>query len=98
LEAQEFAIRSGMHAAGGLLLETLINADGGGYGGTRIRCRHGHLAEFVEYRSKTVTTALSSMHVHRAYYHCQQCGSGVIPKDAELDIVDTSFSPGENME
>lgn len=94
MEALEFAIRAGVHQAGGVLLERLINADGGGYAGTRIPCRHGHLAEFVEYRSKTVTTVLSSVEVRRAYYYCKPCGAGIIPKDAELDVVDTSFSPG----
>jgi hypothetical protein len=37
---------------------------------------------------------LSAANVRRAYYHCDSCGEGVIPKDLALDIVDTSFSPG----
>ena len=32
--------------------------------------------------------------VKRAYYHCRKCQEGVIPKDRDLDIEDTSFSPG----
>ena len=87
-------IRSSMHEMGGLLLEKLVNADGGGYRGSQIDCGWGHQAQFVEYRSKEVSTVLSTVDVSRAYYHCETCGSGVIPKDKELDIVDSSFSPG----
>jgi hypothetical protein len=34
--------------------------------------------------------------LRRAYYHCADCwqDNGVIPKDQELDVVGTSFSPG----
>ena len=32
--------------------------------------------------------------MNRAYYHCRECGRGIIPKDKNLDIEGTSFSPG----
>ena len=48
----------------------------------------------IEYRDKQLLTVLSPVEVKRAYYHCEQCQQGVIPKDHNLDIVDTSFSPG----
>jgi hypothetical protein len=87
-----------MHHAGTLLLEQLLNADHGGHRGQRMPCGHGHEAEFIDYRSKDVQTILGSVALRRAYYHCAQCppegGRGVIPKDQELDVVDTSFSPG----
>lgn len=88
------AIRAASHRIGGSLLEKLIDADGGGYGGASVDCGHGHRARFVEHREKELMTALSSVKVRRAYYYCDQCGEGVIPKDRALDIVDTSFSPG----
>lgn len=94
LEASEMAIRASSHQMGGRLLEKLLNADGGGYRGARTQCGEGHQAEFIEYRDKRLLTALSSVEVKRAYYHCEQCQQGVIPKDHNLDIVDTSFSPG----
>jgi len=94
LEASEMAIRASSHQMGGSLLKKLLNADGGGYRGVRIECGKGHRAQFVEYRDKQLLTALSPVEVKRAYYHCEQCQEGVIPKDPELDIVDTSFSPG----
>lgn len=94
LEASEMAIRASSHQMGGSLLEKLLNADGGGYRGVRMECGKGHRAEFIEYRDKQLITALSPVVVKRAYYHCEDCKDGVIPKDRELDIVDTSFSPG----
>jgi hypothetical protein len=94
LEASEMAIRALSHQMGGSLLEKLLNWDGGGYRGVGMECGKGHRAQFIEYRDKQLLTALSPVLVKRAYYHCEQCKEGVIPKDRELDIVDTSFSPG----
>jgi hypothetical protein len=37
---------------------------------------------------------LSPIRLNRGYYHCAPCRKGVIPRDVELDIVSTSFSPG----
>lgn len=90
----EAALRSSMHQIGGVLLEKLMNSDAGGHRGPRIDCGRGHQAEFVEYRSKEVLTVLAAIAVRRAYYHCARCGAGGIPKDRELNSVDTSFSPG----
>lgn len=87
------AIRSSMHQVGGVLLEGLLHMDTG-YRGPRTKCRRGHQAKFVDYRSKDVLTVLSRIRLHRGYYHCAPCQEGVIPRDAELDIVSTSFSPG----
>ena len=94
LEASEMAVRTAMHQIGGVLLEKVINADGGGYGGKEADCEQGHRATFVDYRDKEVLTVLGRVQIERAYYHCGDCGSGVIPKDRELNIVGTSFSPG----
>ena len=93
-EATEMALRAAVHQVGGVLLERLLNADGGGYRGPRIACSHGHPATFVEHRRKALLTVLAPLQVQRAYYHCAACAEGVIPKDQALDIVGTSFSPG----
>ena len=94
LEATEMALRAAMHQVGGRLLERLLNADGGGYRGARIPCGRGHPARFVAFRRKEVLTVLAPVTVQRAYYHCTLCAGGVLPKDHELDIVGTTFSPG----
>lgn len=93
MEATEMAIRSSMHEVGGLMLEKLLDVDGG-HRGPRVPCGKGHQAKFVDYRSKDVQTILAWIRVRRAYYHCAPCEGGVVPKDADLDIVSTSFSPG----
>jgi hypothetical protein len=94
LEASEMAIRAASHRIGGSLLEKLLNADGKGYRGISAACGKGHSARFVEHRAKELITVLSPINVSRAYYHCDVCGEGVIPKDVALDIVETGFSPG----
>ncbi len=94
MEASELAIRHSMHQLGGVLMEKLINADKGDHRGTRIACGAGHEAEFREYRTKHVTTVLSEMGINRAYYYCSSCHRGILPKDKDLDIEHTSFSPG----
>jgi len=67
LEALEPALRSSMHQIGGVLLEKLLNSDGGGYRGTKIPCSQGHGAEFVEYRCKEVRTVLSVQNTWRRF-------------------------------
>lgn len=94
LEASELAIRAAMHAVGGCVLEQLLNADQGGQRGPHTACGQGHLAAFVDYRAKALLTVLAPVTVERAYYHCAVCAGGVIPKDRDLDIVGTAFSPG----
>jgi len=94
LEASEMAIRAAMHQMGGVLLEKLLNSDSGGYRGAHLDCCQGHPAEFVGYRSKQILTVLASVEVQRAYYHCPGCQGGLVPKDQELDVVGSSFSPG----
>jgi hypothetical protein len=98
LGAAEFEVRAAMHTVGRVLLEQLLNAGHGGQSGPRRACGHGHEAEFVDYRTKHLQTILGAVHIRRAYYYCGQCpedrGRGVIPKDQELDVVGTSFSPG----
>jgi hypothetical protein len=98
LGATELDVRSVMHRAGTVLLEQLLNTDHGGHAGPRIACGNGHQAEFIDYRSKHLQTIVGDVQLRRAYYHCVQCPApdtrGVIPKDQELDVVGTSFSPG----
>jgi hypothetical protein len=98
LGAAEFEVRAAMHTVGRVLLEQLLNADHGGQSGPRLACGHGHEAEFVDYRTKHVQTIVGAVALRRAYYHCAECPAeavhGVIPKDQELDVVGTSFSPG----
>lgn len=94
LEALEAGIRSSMHNVGGSLLERIINSDDGDYRGVSVSCGCGSEKQFEGYRDKTIQTVLSNMIIKRAYYHCPGCGEGSVPKDDDLDIKGTSFSPG----
>lgn len=94
LEATEWSLRRAMHQVGGVVLEKVVNADGGDYCGVQLDCGVGHEARFIDYRQKQLLTVLGEVAVQRAYYYCAWCQGGVVPKDRALDIVGTSFSPG----
>ena len=94
LEAGELAVRASMHRLGGRLLEQLLGADGGGYQGARIDCGQGHEAQFNGLSAQAAVDVLGAVRVRRAYYHCADCGGGVVPKDGDLDLASTFFSPG----
>jgi hypothetical protein len=94
LEPLEIQIRSSMHSVGGVMLEKLLDSDGGDYRGRTMPCEKGHVFEFKEYRDKELLTVLGPVTVKRAYYYDKNCKEGDCPKDAALDIVETSFSPG----
>ena len=57
-------------------------------------CGHGHDAEFIAYRDRTVDTVLGPVTLNRAWYHCAACKHGLAPRDAELGVAGTSLSPG----
>ena len=45
-------------------------------------------------RTKEVLTVLGPITIRRPYYVCSACGRPQIPRDEELDIAGTKFSPG----
>lgn len=94
LEALEKALREMGQRLSGSVLEKVLNVDGGLYRGSRIACGKGHQARYGGQREKQLITVVGRVRVRRAYYHCGSCGVGVVPKDIDLDIVGTSFSPG----
>ncbi len=73
-----------MHEVGAVLLAKLLNSDPGG-SGAGVKCAAGHAATFVDYRSKEITTVVGAVEFRRAYYHCEECGEGVLPQDAALE-------------
>jgi hypothetical protein len=94
LESTEFHIRSSMHGLGGKILEELLNSDNGGHQGQKIICDNDSEAEFKEYRNKKLQTVLGNVSVKRAYYYDSASKTGHCPKDKDLDVLGTSFSPG----
>ena len=89
----ELVLRTAMIKLGGGLLEGLLGLDLG-HRGTRIDCGAGHLADFSDYRAKTVDTVLGPVRLRRAYYSCPDCGHGRFPKDEDLGVAGGSLSPG----
>lgn len=94
LEAIELHIRNSMREVGRVLLERVLNAQGEGYHGSSIGCKDGHRSRFLEYRQKEIQTMLGPIRLKRSYYYDRKCHSGSCPRDEELGIEHTSFSPG----
>ena len=51
-------------------------------------------ARYAGRRSKTFKSVLGDLHLERAYYHCEPCGTGFCPRDAALGIEGAPLSPG----
>lgn len=83
-----------MHTVGSVILEGLLNADGGGYQDRKISRDNGREYEFMGYLNKCVLTVLGEVEVKRAYYYDATNKEGCFPKDKVLDIEGTTFSPG----
>ncbi|MDA8333371.1 MAG: ISKra4 family transposase [Peptococcaceae bacterium] len=94
LEASEMAVRSMMLNVGAFSLEKLLTLSDRSHDTSSTDCGQGHQAKFVEYRAKHVYTILGHIMISRPYHHCVPCKKGAIPRDQDLDIVGTSFSPG----
>lgn len=92
LEAVEMLVRSAMHQAGATALTELLRFPAPDE--RAIPCPCGQQARYRELRSKTVLTAVGTGEVSRPYYLCPHCHEGQFPADAELDVVNTEFSPG----
>jgi hypothetical protein len=92
LEAIETATRAAMHRAGAAMLSHLLTE--GAPVATAVACPCGQQARFHSRRGRSVLTAVGEAKFERAYYYCPHCRQGQSPRDRELDIVDTDYSPG----
>jgi hypothetical protein len=65
-----------------------------GYRGCSLACPQcGRDAKFINYLPKTFLTLTGELRLHRAYYHCPDCG-GHCPLDESLDLKADRLSPG----
>jgi hypothetical protein len=94
LEAIELAVRSAMHQAGAAALTELLQFEVPPAEQRSLPCPCGQPAHYREMRSKSLLTAVGTVNLSRPYYLCSHCHQGQFPIDAELDLVDTEFSPG----
>jgi len=92
LEAVEFATRGAMHRAGARILSRLLSAPEPAVG--EVSCGCGARARRHERRRKRLTTVVGELDYERAYYLCPRCHRGQSPRDGELDVVGTEYSPG----
>jgi hypothetical protein len=81
-----------MHRAGASALNHLLQE--GGPAPVRVACECGQSARYREKRSRNLLTAVGPVRFERAYYCCDSCHRGQSPRDRELDIRDTEYSPG----
>ena len=94
LEATEMAVRSALHRAGAAALSQLLAFPAPGEEQRRIPCPCGQPAPYHQWRTKPVLTAVGPVQVSRPYDWCPNCHTGQFPRDVELDIENTEFSPG----
>jgi len=92
LEAIETAARAAMHRAGATALEHLLKESGPVP--DALPCACGQKARYRQKRSRQLLTTVGPVRFERAYYCCDSCHQGQSPRDRELDIVGTEYSPG----
>jgi hypothetical protein len=92
LEAVEMATRDGLHRAGAAVLSRLLSVSGGHP--NQVACACGGQAHYHDTRPKKLLTMLGPVEFERAYYVCPQCHQGHSPRDRELDVEGTEYSPG----
>jgi hypothetical protein len=93
LEATEKSLRDMGQRVSRVLLEKLLNA-GRKDPRAAVACSNEHDTRFTDWRGKRLMTVVGEVNLERAYYYCPQCREGVIPRDRELDVEGTLFSPG----
>jgi hypothetical protein len=81
-----------MHRAGAGALNHLLRESGPVP--AKVECECGQAARYREKRSRNLLTAVGPVRFERAYYCCSSCHRGQSPRDRELDILDTDYSPG----
>jgi Uncharacterised protein family (UPF0236) len=92
LEAIETATRAAMHRAGAGVLNHLLRESAPVP--ARVACECGQSARYREKRSRNLLTAVGPVRFERAYYCCDSCHRGQSPRDRELDVLETDYSPG----
>lgn len=81
-----------MHRAGASILGRLLSEPAGQTG--RALCGCGHRAHYHDTRARQLLTMLGPVEFQRGYFVCPHCQQGQSPRDRELDVEGTEFSPG----
>ncbi len=91
-EAVEMAPRAALPRAGAALLEELLTAPD--EYPRQVPCGCGRSAHYPESRPKPRLTVLGRVETERPYSVCPACHQGQSPRDQELDVEGTEYSPG----
>ena len=94
LGALEQAVRAKMQQLGKGLLQRLVQRQPNGYKGSSIFCNCGGSKRFVGHRAKDINTIFGWIKIQRAYYHCRDCGAGLVPYDIDSGLGHGQLSPG----
>lgn len=81
-----------MHRAGATMLGRLLSEPAAPT--DRPSCGCGHRARYHDTRARQLLTMLGPVEFQRGYYLCPHCHQGQSPRDRELDVEGTGFSPG----
>ena len=92
LEAVEMATRAALHRAGATVIEELLAAPE--EFPPQVPCGCGQQAHYHGRRPKQLLTVLGRVETERPYYVCPACHQGQSPRDQELDVEGTEYSPG----
>ncbi len=92
LEAIEMLVRGSMHQAGASALSQLLSVPP--EHPAEAACTCGRVARYHDTRPKQLVTVLGPVSMERAYYVCSHCGRGQAPRDQDLDVAGTEYSPG----
>ena len=94
LEAWETALRAAVLSAGARVLEGLLEGIGSGKGHGAVVCKCGSRMGSQGLRNKELLTILGPVTYGRSMFQCPVCQGTRYPGDEELDIVETTRSPG----
>jgi hypothetical protein len=94
LEAWETALRAAVLCAGAKVLEGLLHGIGSGRERRAILCKCGTRMESQGVRDKELLTILGPVPYCRSMFQCPACQATRYPGDEQLDVVDTTRSPG----
>lgn len=92
LEAVEMLVRGSMHQAGAASLSHLLSMPVAR--NATVPCACGQASRYHDTRPKQCLTVLGRVRFDRAYYVCPDCHQGQVPRNAELVVLGTEYSPG----
>jgi hypothetical protein len=94
LESWESALRAAVLSAGAKVLEQMLQGIGSGREPEAISCDCGTRMESQGLKCKEVLTILGSLTYRRSMFQCPACQRTRYPGDEQLDIIETTRSPG----